>query len=110
MSFKFTRKPLIVAALALTTALAACAAPHPAYEDAGYLNVLDQGNREIAANPNYVRLPIDTDAQTDQFIDLSYSLYNGEITKQQFTSQLQAAYPDPKYKGSIRWNADNFAQ
>ncbi len=57
-----------------------------------------------------MRLPIDTEAQTDQFRDLSYALYKGDISKQQFISQLQTEYPEPKYNDTIRWIAGNFTQ
>lgn len=110
MSFTFPRKTLIASALALTTALAACGAPHPAYDDAGYLAALDRGDRAIQSNPNYVRLPIDTEAQTDQFRDLTYALYKGDIGKKQFITQMQAAYPAAQYKDTIRWIAGNFSQ
>lgn len=85
-------------------ALQGCAAIHPAMDDDAYVQWLDTTVERIKNNPSYVRIPIDTDEQMDQFVDLSYRAYKKEITKGQFIGEMEQQYPG--YSESINWIAE----
>lgn len=53
---------------------------------------------DIAADPRYNRMPIDTDAQGSEFSAKLHQAYRGEITEAEFAQWANATYPGHGYE------------
>ncbi|NKC14696.1 MAG: hypothetical protein GKR94_21670 [Gammaproteobacteria bacterium] len=98
---------LLISATSLILALQGCAG-HPAFNDEGYLQYTKSIYEKIKNNPNYRRIPLDTDQQVDDFTTLEYKAYKKEISKEEFIRELERQYPG--YSESIKWNADQLPE
>lgn len=52
----------------------------------------------IKANPRYSRLPLDSEAETDQFTGWLHALYRERITPDQFKQTVLGSYPGHEYE------------
>ena len=52
----------------------------------------------IKANPSYSRLPLDSQAQTDEFTGWLHALYRQRITADQFKQTVLAKYPGHEHE------------
>lgn len=93
---------LFGAAAAISANLALAETP---YSDPAYVQRMQSIGNAIKADPDYVRLPIDTNAQNEAFAHLSYELFSGKIQESEFVAKLTEQYPDAKYEKTILWLA-----
>ena len=61
--------------------------------DKPFMDWLEKLMQQVQANPNYRRMPIDTQVQKDQFIVWLHDAYRHRISKQEFARRVNAAYP-----------------
>lgn len=92
----------IGAALACAMALSACVADSPdvtaAANDAAFMSWFAGVGDDIAADPNYNRMPIDTSAQESEFGTKLHQAYRVEITEAEFGQWANATYPGHDYE------------
>lgn len=60
--------------------------------------------RQIQNDPNYKRIPLDTQEQMNWFEGLTFLYWDGKITREQFISQGLERYPG--HKASFEYVAD----
>ncbi len=60
--------------------------------------------KELQTDPNYVRIPIDTKAESDWFITQLFLYYDNKISKEEFLSRGEKKYPG--YEKSFTYVAD----
>lgn len=92
----------ICVALFGPAALSACATGSPdvtaAATDGEFMAWFSRLGDEIAADPNYHRMPIDTPAQEDEFGSKLHQAFRGEITRAEFAQWANATYPGHAYE------------
>jgi len=57
--------------------------------------------KRVQADPNYHRIPLDTDDQTQQFLGFLRQLYHREITGAQFAQLVNTLYPGHQYEANF---------
>lgn len=53
---------------------------------------------QIKDDPGYKRLPIDTEAQSNDFLVLLHDTYRHTISKQEFAQRVNSQYPGHQYE------------
>lgn len=48
---------------------------------------------KVKANPDYHKIPLDTDSQAHEFVEWLHALYRQKITPAQFERDVEAKYP-----------------
>ncbi|MDB2386652.1 hypothetical protein N9W21_04840 [Shewanella sp.] len=92
--------PLALLAVSCLSFGALAAAPDVSFND-----FMQKVGEKIKAKSDYIRIPIDTEKQSNRFITLYSDLYKGKITHAQFIKTMKTDYPDKKYEKSIMWLA-----
>jgi hypothetical protein len=59
-----------------------------------YMGMADQ----VKANPNYHKIPLDTDAKAHEFIEWLHAIYRQQITPQQFEQKVAEKYPGHEFE------------
>jgi hypothetical protein len=93
----------------MTWALA-CIAPATAQDSAqqaAFTEKLSAVSNEIAQEPSYDRIPLETTEDQRWFTDLAYRYWNGGIKRDQFVAQGVARFPD--HRRSFETLADKLA-
>ena len=57
--------------------------------------------KQIKADPQYKRLPLDNSYQTDEFIVLLHDAYRKKISKNEFSKQISTQYPGHQYEATF---------
>lgn len=96
---------LLLSALAVSgpLALSACAdnvavETRAAAQDAEFMSWLDGLLAKIQADPKYRRLPLDTEAQSEEFLARLHAAYRDIITTVEFTAWAAEKYPGHDYE------------
>ncbi|MEW5561940.1 hypothetical protein AB1287_17105 [Enterobacter asburiae] len=56
---------------------------------------------QIKADPSYKRLPIDSKAQSNDFLALLHTAWQHKISKREFTQRVNSQYPGHEYETSF---------
>lgn len=67
-------------------------------EDPAFAAWLRSLLQKVQADPEYKRLPLDTEAQSAEFEAKLHQLYRGQISKAAFSSWLNTTYPGHAYE------------
>ena len=86
--------------LAGAVALPLGAAQASGKED-GYNEWLVALGKAASADPKYNRIPLDTEAQTKAFMDLTHQLYRKQISPDQYRAAVISQYPGHDYEVSF---------
>jgi len=95
---KFGRAVLLACVLAVP-AIQGCATNtdprvEAAVEDKPFSAWFDSLVEQIKADPSYKRMPIDTEAEANQFLVSLHDAYRHRIAKQDFATLLNSRYPN----------------
>lgn len=109
MNIRFKKASLAVAAaLALGMPLMhGCAASSSdprvvaAVEDKPFYDWFNKLTSQVETDPKYKRIPIDTEAQQNEFLVWLHDAYRHRISKQEFASRVNAQYPNHDYETSF---------
>lgn len=89
----------IIASMALGGLIIGSLAPVQASAGAdGYSEWLVAVSKAAAADPRYNRIPLDTDAQTKAFMELTHRLYRKQISADQYRAEVNSQYPGHDYE------------
>ncbi len=69
-----------------------------AQRDVAFTGWLKSLLARVQADPKYRRLPLDTDAQTEEFEARLHEAYRGLITSAEFTTWADSRYPGHQYE------------
>ncbi|HEI8868177.1 hypothetical protein [Serratia sp. AKBS12] len=69
-----------------------------AVEDKPFSIWFDKLVRQTEQDPIYKRIPIDTTAQSKEFLLLLHDTYRHRITKQAFSQRVNTQYPNHQYE------------
>lgn len=102
---RLSRAFLIAAFLTLPLAQGCAAKQDPritaAVEDKSFQDWFDQLIGQIKANPQYKRIPIETEAQQNEFLALLHDAYRHRISKQEFAQRVNSQYPNHQSETSF---------
>ena len=69
--------------------------------DKPFNNWLDTLVTQIKADPKYKRLPLDTEAQQQEFTVWLHNAYHHRVTKEEFSAWVNGQYPNHQYEVSF---------
>lgn len=72
-----------------------------AVEDKQFYSWFNNLTDQIKADPKYKRIPIDTKAQSNEFLVWLHDAYRKKITKHEFTQRVNSTYPNHEYETSF---------
>lgn len=72
-----------------------------AVEDRQFNAWFDHLLNQVKADPKYQRMPIDTQAQQDEFLVWLHEAYRKQISKVELTRRINGAYPDHEYEAAF---------
>ena len=84
----------LLAAVSWACAASAPVAAQDADREAAFIDKLQRVSSEIAQDPSYDRIPLETTDDQQWFTDLAYRYWNKQISRDQFVEQGVAKYPD----------------
>lgn len=99
----------VVTAFALTIPLLqGCATSSPsdprvvaAETDKPFNSWLNTLLTQVKADPKYRRLPLDTEAQEEEFMVWLHNAYHHRVTKEEFSAWVNSQYPNHQYEVSF---------
>ena len=65
-----------------------------AVEDKQFSAWFDNLTSQIKANPTYKRIPVETQAQQNEFLGWLHAAYRKQITKNELTHRINSKYPN----------------
>jgi hypothetical protein len=86
--------PAFLSILAAALALCAPAGAQDSGSKAAFIEKMQQVSGEIAKDPGYDRIPLETAEEGQWFTDLAYRYWSKQISREQFIEQGVAKYPD----------------
>ena len=96
------RKIIMAGCLSTLTLIGAAALPisaaNAANHQQGFNEWIIAVSKEAAADPQYKRIPLDTDAQVKNFTALAEQLYARSISPDDFRQAVSAQYPGHEYE------------
>lgn len=96
------RKMIMAGCLSTMTLMGAATLPvsaaRAAHHQQGFNEWIMAVSKEAAADPQYKRIPLDTDAQTKSFMALAEQLYARSISPDDFRKAVIAQYPGHDYE------------
>lgn len=85
---------LAAVAFALSLLMAACVSPlHDVASDKPFVDWYMNMATQAKADPDYHRIPLDTDAQAQEFVNWLHAVYRGQMSRDQFLQTVRARYP-----------------
>ncbi|WP_175170269.1 hypothetical protein [Achromobacter kerstersii] len=67
-------------------------------QDKSFVAWRDRLISDIKADPTYKRVPLDSEAQTDEFLLWLYDAYHHRVSKQEFSSWMNGQYPGHQHE------------
>lgn len=57
--------------------------------------------KQIKSDPSYSRIPLDTDAQRDEFLVWMHDAYRQRVTRQEFAAWINSRYPHHQHEAAF---------
>jgi hypothetical protein len=100
-------RPTLAVLVAMTWACGTPANAQDSAPQAAFIEKLSAASNQIAQDPSYARIPLETTEDQRWFTDLAYRYWNGGIKRDEFVAQGVAKYPD--HRRSFETLADKLA-